>query len=115
MKILESCKRVLSIGGLGNDKYTYIGGKRIPRAFSPVFIITAQLIFGVSAVKICIDNYAIDLQAMLFGLHCVILYTMKIISYGVLVSKTEQIHDLVEYIQMVVNERAFSKIKLLFS
>lgn len=107
MKILSECKRFLSYGGLDTDQFIHINGKRIPRALPRTIIILALLLLGISAIINCIINYADGLQAILFPLDILLVVIMKLTSYVALLCQTEKIAELIEYLQMVIQQRMF--------
>ena len=101
--ILQQCKRLLSYGGLDTEQYIDIGGKRVPRIISRVIIM-----FGVMSLTIIhsVNIYnALDLDRMLFHIHLAMLNNKKLAVYCVLLWKTDQIAQLIDYLRMVVERR----------
>lgn len=107
MKILQETKRLLAWGGLGRDTTIYAGGYRIPRWVPRFIVIFGHVVlFTVHSIKIY-NYYPYGLEALLFPVHCIALNNMKLSVYCVLVYKTPLINELMDYLEVVVNERRF--------
>lgn len=105
MKILRDCKRYMSYSGLDIRKTINIGGVQFSRTFIRTLIFSIQFLLDFIELINFINNYGHGLKAILFPLHCVILYTMKLAIYIVLLTKTNQIAELMDYLEMIVNKR----------
>lgn len=107
MKILGECKRILAYGGLGRANTVNIGGCNVPRLAIPT--ITLALLFPPNYFEIsqCIIGYQQPdrLNQMLYPFHLFVLSSLKKVAYFVLILKTDEINELIEYMQMVIDER----------
>lgn len=105
MKILIECKRLLSYGGMGAEQYVDIGGKRVPRIMTRLIIMSGVMLL---AIFYSINIYnSPDLDTMLFHVHLAMLHYHKWAVYCVLLWKTEQIAQLIDYLRTVVKRRKF--------
>lgn len=106
IKILSGCKMFLSFAGLGNSDCVYFGEKRIPRWIARAFTILGQFILGGIALTNSIGNYYKDgLPGVIYPFHSVVVVVTKLAIYIVLMAKTERIAELIDYLEMVVNQR----------
>lgn len=110
MQILTECKRSLSYAGLGIDKTINIGGMKIPRILVRAWLSLVIFSLGISEVIIGIHYYPIDLQLFLYPLGCLLFFVVKISMYMALISKTDVIAELIEYLQSVVTQRNVSRV-----
>ena len=111
MKILLECKRLMSYGGVGTEQYVDIGGKRVPRMLIRVFVIFMLLSLTIIHSINCHERYPLGLHAMLFSAHLFLLNNLKLAVYCVLLWKTDQIAQLIDYLRTMVERRRvyFSK------
>lgn len=102
MKILFECERFQMMAGLSNRE---LNGKWMSKALTR--FITISLLFGCAGSHLvnCINAYTIDLQTMLFPVHCIAIVVAKLGTYIALLAKVEQMVELIGYLQMVVDER----------
>lgn len=107
MNILQECKRFLPYGGLGTEQYVDIGRIRVPRTMVRTLLTSILLILSILYAIKCFIAYPLGLQAMLFPVHCLLINNTKLIIYRVFLWKTDQIAQLIDYLQAVVKERKF--------
>ena len=108
MEILRECKKLLFYGGLGTEQYVHIGRKRIPRTMIRATIIFFQLLLaGLTFIVSIKSFFKRGLAETLFPLQCSLLGSIKCSVYCVLLWKTNEIAQLIDYVQMVVQRRMF--------
>lgn len=105
MKILSECKLSLSLAGLGNADFVDIRGKRIPRWMTRAYTLFGQFVLGGIALINSINKYSLGLHAVIYPFHGVVVVITKLAIYIVLMAKTERIAELIDYLEMVVNQR----------
>lgn len=105
-EILHECKKSLSYGGLGTEKYVNIGKRHIPRTIIRATIISLEVVLsGLTVIVIIRTFFEQGLTDMLFPLHCSLLGYIKCSVYCVLLWKTNEIAQLFGFIQMIVQQR----------
>lgn len=108
MKILSECKRFLSYGGLGTEPSINIAGKCIPRALPRAVISLAVFAFVISSAINCINSSDMGLTETLVPINYVVVFSVKLTSYGILIWKSNQIAELIDTLQLVIDKRMFA-------
>lgn len=109
MKILDGCRAALSYLGLGADTLVRLGGFSVPRALIRATIISAQIVCIVLAAIVCAKHYNHGLQVILIQVHVMLLFLSRLSIYVALALKTDEITGMLDYLQMVVDERTLSR------
>lgn len=73
-------------------------------SFEPPFF-SGQIVLGVLHSTNCVLYYANGVQAILYALHCLVYNVLNSVIYCALIAKSNHMAELIEYFQMVVNER----------
>lgn len=105
MRILKECKRFLSFAGLAVDKDVNVGGQKIPRIIPRAVLLLVLISLSISEIVIAVHCYSIDLQLFLYPMGCLLFFAVKLAIYTVLILKTNEIAELIDYLQMVVTLR----------
>lgn len=100
----------MSYGGIGIEQNVNVGGLYIPRTMIRTIVITGQLLLWLPQMYDCVNKYADGPGKILFPIHSVLAYSVKMSIYAVLLSNTNRIAQLFEYLQMVV---AYRKLTIL--
>lgn len=108
MEILGECQLFMSYAGLSINKFVNIGGKHLPTTIIQTLILSALISFVCIQLTNSVNNITIGLQAMLFPVHCLVLVSIKLVTFIVLMVKNGEIAELIEYLQIVVNQRMFN-------
>lgn len=106
-KILGASKTCLLIVGLSSDKFVPIGGYNVPRSLVRFIVVLGQLSFAAMQIIILIRNLKLGLYAILFPVHVILLFFMKVSIYVVLMIKTDRITELIDYMQDVIDKSRF--------
>lgn len=107
--ILQECKRLLSFAGLGIDETINIGGRKIPRLLPRAALFLVIVLLSVPQIINAVHYYFIDLQSFLYAVGCFLFYVIKTAMYTALLTKTNEIAELIEYLQTVVTQRNVSR------
>lgn len=99
----------MSYLGLGANTRVSLGGFSVPRAFIRATIISAQIVCIVLAAIVCSKHYNDGLQVILFQVHVMLLFLSRLSIYVALVLETNEINGMLDYLQMVVDERTSSR------
>lgn len=110
MQILGECKRFLAYFGLGTEKFVNIGEMKVYRALIRAYILSVIIFVVVVQIIIVYTYYAVDPQLALYSVFLFILFGTKLIAYVCLISKTTEIAELVEYLEMVVKKRVYFQV-----
>lgn len=106
--ILQECERLLSYGGVGTEQYVDFGKTCIPRMLIRALIISVLLISFTGNWIVLYKHYPHDVRTLLFQLHLMLINGLKWSVYSVLLWKTDQIAELIDYLRTVVRRRKFS-------
>lgn len=108
MKILGTSQKCLRFVGLGRERDVQIGSKSISRTSVRCLIIGGQITFAVIFVIILLHALSRGLYAIVFPLHSIFIVLIKLLIYVVLILKTDQIAEIIDYLQDIVVKRKFS-------
>lgn len=109
MKVLGMSKLCILYVGLGKENFIPIYGYKVPRLLPRLFILLAKSSFATAQLLISIDRWNDGLHAVLFPLHAMVVFLIKTSIYAVLITKTDQIAEIIDYLQEVVDKRAYSQ------
>lgn len=104
MEILSESKRILSYAGLGKSAHILIGNKVIPRIVIRGIILFTLGLAILLHVFLCIKDYKHGLTAISVPLGATLTCLSIILIYGSLISKTEQIIRLFNYLHQVIRK-----------
>lgn len=108
MKILTNCKTLLSCIGLTNELTISIGVKyKIPRVLLRCFTIVVLVLGTIFEILLCVKYKESGIYAVLFPLHITITILSMLLIYVGLLWRTSEIVELIDYMEMVVNQRKF--------
>lgn len=109
MQILTECKLVMSYAGLGPAEKAKSNISR----FVPRIILSSTLMLHIWIQWHHLIQYkAHGVQAILFPIHCILIFVMKLATYIVFIAKAGKIAELIEYLELVVNERKCFRTKM---
>lgn len=94
----------MSVAGLGTPHNVK---KRIARFMARIVLSSILILLAYVQWNHIIENNAYGVQAILFPIHCLLIFVMKLATYIVFIAKTEKISELIEYLELVVNKRRF--------
>lgn len=116
MKILTNCKILLSCIGLANELSISIGVKyKVPRALLRCFTIIILVLGTFFEILLCVKYREGGIYAVLFPLHITITILSMLLIYIGLLWRTNEIVELIDYLEIVVNRRRSLCVSLVFS
>lgn len=105
MEMLGESKRFLAYFGLGSNAFVRMDGKLIRRVSIRCAILFVLLLCVAFQCYLCMQNNMFNVTTIILpfvsGLTCLSI----ILSYASLIWKTEQIEELLDYVQHVVDSR----------
>lgn len=104
MQILSECKSIITYAGLNNAKHIQIGGKMIHRTFIRCAVVSLLTLATIIEITVCIKGRK-SVDQILLPLHLGLSSTASLIIYIRLMSKSESINELIEYLEQIVNKR----------
>lgn len=105
MNLLLECKAILILFGGGTDKYIQMGNQQIPRIFSRFFVIAALASCVLIASGYAKQNAHREITVILMPVGIAVTYILQILIYISLLMKSQQIVDMISYLECVVNKR----------
>lgn len=105
MEILKLCRIILAQIGLSTEKSIFIMNKNVPLIIIRFIILAFQLIHWILHITNSIQYYNHDIDAFLTAIHFVAATTANAIVYITLILNSSRIVHLIDFIQVVVDER----------
>lgn len=106
MHILSECKSIITYAGLNNAKHIQIGGKMIHRTFIRCAVVSLLTLATIIEITVCVKGRK-SVDQILLPLHLGLSSTASLIIYIRLMSKSESINELIDYLEEIVNKRNF--------
>lgn len=105
MKILRACRLVLAQTGLSNEKFACFTSRNVSPKYIRFISLSIQLSHMLMQMYHCIRDYSNGITAILLPFHLVIAATVQLFVYFSLILQSDQIAELLNFIQRVVDER----------
>lgn len=107
MNILSECKTILTYAGLTETKHIEIAGRMINRTLIRMTMICLLFTALVIEFIVCLKGRHKSVDNVLLPLHLGLSCLASLFIYVRLMMKADKIHELIEYLEDVVNKRNF--------